>query len=154
MRALKKKRRWTTAFAAVTMALALSLPVSAAECGFADGGYCVDKIFSETMRVVNESKFKDKDSLTSGTILTDLTGGTLVYTNYDALWSGMVKTGAVTEEEKKTAFEEAGKAGGTKIAGVNLVVLGARTLQKLVDLQILTLEDAQKILNNAKEGKI
>ncbi|MBX7149888.1 hypothetical protein K1X76_12525 [bacterium] len=126
----------------------------AEECGFVDGGYCVDKVFNETMRVVNESSFKDKASLTSGTILTDLTGGTLVYTNYDALWSGMLKAGAVTEEEKKTAFDEAGKAGGTKIAGINLVVLGARTLQKLVDLQILTLENAQKILNDAKEGKL
>ena len=129
----------------------IAISARAEECGFADGGYCVDKIFSETMRVVSESSFKDKAPLTSGTILTDLTGGTLVYTNYDALWNGMVTAGAVTEEEKKTAFEEAGKAGGTKIAGINLVVLGARTLMKLVDLQILTLEDAQKILNDSKE---
>jgi hypothetical protein len=31
------------------------------------------------------------------------------------------------------------------------VVLGARTLQKLVDLKFITLEQAQQILNGAKK---
>ncbi|MBX7149880.1 hypothetical protein K1X76_12485 [bacterium] len=140
--------------------LFLSLNARAEECYFKDGGYCVSQIFNSTRQAIDESKNEKAEQIKQGIskngygplgITLPVNEGTFIYVSYDVLWDWMVTGGAVLAEDKTTAFNEASKAGGTKIAGVNLVVLGARTLQKLVDLQILTLEDAQKILNEAKE---
>ncbi|MBX7149861.1 hypothetical protein K1X76_12390 [bacterium] len=145
--------------------LLFSLSIRAEECGFADGGYCVDKILNETIRIVNESPLEKVNLIKKemaetgfgklgGMILTEsmVTDGSFTYTRYETFWNWMVKSTVATEKEKSAAFDEASKSGGTKIAGANLVVLAARTLQELVNLQILTLQDAQKILNDAKEG--
>ncbi len=121
----------------------------AQNCPVVMGGYCLKTIWNETDRAIRinttepivEETTKSTDSLPSETDY---------YGYYEKLWQNLVQKGLATEEESKKAFEEASKAGGTKIGGVNLVVLAARTLQKLVDLKMLTLEQAQGILNGAR----
>ncbi len=126
--------------------LASPLLLRAQECAYRDGGYCVSAIADQAAK-------KLKKEVTTETA----TEGTAYLTYYEKLWNQMVREGNATTKERESAFKEASRAGGTKIGGVNLVVLGARTLQKLVDLQLLTLEEAQGILDQSKDpvkGKI
>lgn len=125
-------------------------PAQAESCQWEDGGYCVETLARETLRVVKES-VDPKTQLNlpeAQTVPDSLSGGIPYYNFYDALWSSGLF------QDKQTTFEEAAAAGGTKIGGVNLVVLGARTLQRLVDLKFITLEQAQQILNGARGQKL
>jgi hypothetical protein len=128
-------------------------------CAWEDGGYCVETLARETLRVVKEAVDPKTESIRQETLPKlnlpeaqttpdSLSGGIPYYNFYDTLWSSGLL------QDKQDAFEEAVAAGGTKIGGVNLVVLGARTLQKLVDLKFITLEQAQEILNGAKRQKL
>ena len=65
----------------------------------------------------------------------------------------MVESKLATKEDKEKVFKLARDSGGTKIGGVNLVVLSAGTLQQMVDKKILTKDEAQKILNDARISK-
>lgn len=119
-------------------------------CPWGDGGYCVDTLARETLKVIQgkaESKTEaiSKLSLPEAQAAPDaLSGGIPYYNFYDTLWlSGLF-------QDKQATFDEAAAAGGTKIGGVNLVVLGARTLQRMVELGWLTMEQAQGILDQAK----
>lgn len=124
-------------------------------CPWGNGGYCVDTLAHETLRVVKEAVDPKTESVRQETLSRlnlpeaqtapdSLSGGIPYYNFYDTLWSSGLF------QDKQTSFEEAATAGGTKIGGINLVVLGARTLQKLVDLKFLTLEQAQAILEQSR----
>ena len=131
--------------------------LKAAECDFQDGGYCVDAISKETFQAIEKSSGEAAGRIRAAGEKTGfgklnemvLTPSSL-YVQYETLWDGLTQAGMASESEKKTAFEEAGEAGGTKIGGVNLVVLAARTLQKLADLKLLTMEEAQGILDRSR----
>lgn len=130
------------------------------KCSWIDGGYCVDLLVKETTQVIKADTSETTKVLRAGIeekrisetedSLDSLPAGTTYYGYYESLWIALVKAGLAEERERVAAFEEAAAAGGTKIGGVNLVVLAARTLQKLVDLKWLTLEQAQEILNRAR----
>lgn len=133
-------------FTILFFGLLYGYPAQAEPCQWEDGGYCVDTLARETLRVVKESVDpKTELRLPEAQTAPDaLSGGIPYYNFYDTLWSSGLF------QDKQTTFDEAAAAGGTKIGGVNLVVLGARTLQWLVDLKFLTLEQAQQILNGAR----
>ncbi|MBI4126451.1 MAG: hypothetical protein HY465_03060 [Deltaproteobacteria bacterium] len=128
-------------------------PLRADDCAWEDGGYCVATLAQETLRVI-EKVPDEKVHAMAGVVrepppsTTDhLTGGIPYYNFYDALWS----SGFLPE--KQAAFDEAAAAGGTKIGGVNLVVLAARTLQAMVDVQWITMEQAQAMVEQAHTGR-
>lgn len=131
----------------------LSGLLNAQTCAYRDGGYCVSAIADQTaiklgMQRVSLDSAKLGDAVrTSEGVL----GGTEYLNYYETIWDEMVKDGKATAQDRTKAFEEAEKAGGTKIGGVNLVVLSAMTLQQLVDKKILTKDEAQNILNGAKQ---
>lgn len=137
-RAVKKFRL----FLILCFLTGLPKALPAAECGFRDGGYCVDAIWRETSEKTGFSSLDETAPTVSS-----------LYTRYEALWDRLVQTATASESEKKAAFEEAGMAGGTKIGGVNLVVLAARTLQKLADIKVLSLEEAQGILERSRRSQ-
>ncbi len=129
----------------------------ASTCPWKDGGYCVDTLARETLKVIQGAADPQTDAARQAIVsklalpegqaaIEGLLGGGSAYFNfYDGLWSSGLFS------DKKTVFDEATAAGGTKIGGVNLVVLGARTLQRMVDLKWLTMEQAQQILNGARK---
>ena len=140
----------------LTATLLSASPVQAdSTCPWGDGGYCVDTLARETLKVVKEAvdpktesarqEVVSKLTLPEGQAASDgLSGGISYFNFYDGLWaSGLLA-------DKKATYDEAAAAGGTKIGGVNLVVLGARTLQRMVELGWLTMEQAQGILNQAR----
>ncbi len=127
-------------------------------CPWEDGGYCVDTLARETLKVIQgaadpktesvREEVVSKITLPEGQAAPDgLSGGSAYFNFYDVLWSSGLL------QDKKAAYDEAAAAGGTKIGGVNLVVLGARTLQRMVELNWLSVEQAQQILNGAKRQK-
>lgn len=122
--------------------LLIPLTTRAENCPVVMGGYCLETLWQETKKAIEAEALEP--------VQESLSTETTYYGYYETFWRKLVDRGLVTDEESKQAFEEATKAGGTKIGGVNLVVLAARTLQKLVDLKILTLAEAQGILNGAK----
>lgn len=131
----------------------LLIPITAIaqNCPVSMGGYCLETLWQETNKAMQTGTAAEASILEiPSPIQESVTSETTYYGYYETLWQNLVEKGLATDEENKKAFEEATKAGGTKIGGVNLVVLAARTLQKLVDLQVLTLDQAQKILNGAK----
>ena len=143
--------------------LSLSPGLQATECGFQDGGYCLNPILKETLQAIEKSSSEKAAQIRAaqekigfgkldGMVLmaSMVENGTYLYIQYEMLWNRLIEAGVVSESERKAAFEEAADAGGTKIGGVNLVVLGARTLQKLVDLKFITLEQAQGILEQSR----
>ncbi len=141
----------------LTVTLLSASPVQAeTTCPWEDGGYCVDTLARETLKVIQVATDPKTDSIRQETLLKlnlpeaqtapdPLSGGILYYNFYDTLWSSGLF------QDKQAAFAEATAAGGTKIGGVNLVVLGARTLQKLVELKFITLEQAQAILEQSRK---
>ena len=139
---------------AMTITIAMVSVAHAQACAYRDGGYCVSAIADQTAKklgvptetaVWGKSKWDETLWAPEG-----LLGGTNYLNYYQNIWNQMVKNGKATEQERKQAFDEARKAGGTKIGGVNLVVLSARTLQQLVDKKIMTKDEAQNILNEAR----
>ncbi len=105
-------------------------------CPWGDGGYCVDTLARETLRVVKEAvdpktesirqEVVSKLTLPEGQAASDgLSRGISYFNLYDTLWSSGLF------QNKQATFDEAAAAGGTKIGGINLVVLGARTLQRM-----------------------
>ena len=148
--------------AALIMGIASSLillaNISIAQtCAYQDGGYCVSAIAEVTAKklsVPTETAAWDKAKWGEAVWADEgVLGGTNDLNRYQNIWNEMVKNGKATEQEREQAFDEAKKAGGTKIGGVNLVVLSAATLQQLVDKNLMTKEEAQTILNNAKTGE-
>ena len=82
------------------------------------------------------------------TVPEGLSGGISYFNFYDRLWlSGLF-------QDKQAVFSEAAATGGTKIGGVNLVVLGARTLQRMVELGWLGLPQAQAILEQSRKEEL
>lgn len=139
---------------AMTVIIAVAGLVHAQTCAYRDGGYCVSAIAEVTAKKLSVptemaawGKSKGEGVLLAGE---GVLGGTNYLDYYENIWDQMVKDKKATDEERKRAFDEAKKAGGTKIGGYNLVVLSARTLQQLVDKKIITGEEAQGILNTAK----
>ncbi len=135
----------------ILLASLLSASSASAACPWEDGGYCVDTIARETLKAIQvasdpatETARKEMAAkLTLPEVQTTtegLSGGSIYFNFYDVLWSSGVLA------DKKVAYDEAAAAGGTKIGGVNLVVLGARTLQRMVELNWLTMPQAQAIL--------
>lgn len=132
-------------------------PAKAETCLWEDGGYCVSTLARETLRVIREATKTEsaREEIASKLILPEgeggatsqdpLSGGVPYFNFYDSLWSSGLL------QDKQTAFNEASAVGGTKIGGVNLVVLGARTLQRMVDLGWLNLDQAQAVLELSRE---
>jgi len=142
---------------AVCLLIITAKAVHAQVCTYRDGGYCVSAIADQTAKklgvptetaVWGKSRWDEALWAPEGVL-----GGTNYLNYYENIWNQMVKKGKATEQERKQAFDEAKKAGGTKIGGVNLVVLSARTLQQMVDKKIITRDEAQSILNAAKISK-
>ncbi|MBX7149572.1 hypothetical protein K1X76_10880 [bacterium] len=129
----------------------------ASECGYIDGGYCLSNMIAEACFLIeSRTEIKDKITLAGSDTdfrqaLTNFRDPNLIYMQYEIVWDLLIKNSLATEEEKKKSFDEASKVGGTKIGGANLVVLGALTFQKFVDLKLVTIEEAQKFLDEAKE---
>jgi len=139
---------------AMTITIAMASVAHAQTCAYRDGGYCVSAIADQTAKklgvptetaVWGKSKWDEALWAPEGVL-----GGTNYLNYYENIWNQMVKNQKATEQERKQAFDEAKKAGGTKIGGYNLVVLSARTLQQLVDKKIMTKDEAQSVLNAAK----
>lgn len=126
-------------------ALAMLLPVAvkADECPFRDGGYCVAVLTATTSGIIANWIPIDKKEISSS-VASNLN-------HYESLWDDMIKAKRATEQEREKVFLEAKKAGGNKIGGINLVVLAAGTLQHLVDKDVVTQEEAQRILDEAKK---
>lgn len=132
--------------------IALNGEVHAQTCAYRDGGYCVSDIASQTARKLGIHFENTKwEYLSAGDMAEGVWGGTPYLNYYEGIWNKMVQSGKATEQDRKRAFDEAKKAGGTKIGGVNLVVLSAMTLQQLVDKKVLTKDEAQSILNGARQ---
>lgn len=122
-------------------------------CVYQDGGYCVSTLTATTSGLVEEKI--DANHIFTGIRQEtgqedNLVAGTDYLEFYKSIWDKMIKSKLATNEDREKVFKLARDAGGTKIGGVNLVVLQAGTLQQLVDKKILTKEEAQKTLNDAK----
>ncbi len=91
----------------------------------------------------------DKKDIASGLDKVQ-TDGVASLNYYESFWNLLIKNGKATQKDRDQAFEEAGKAGGTKVGGVNIVVLAARTFQFLIDKGVMTKEEAQKTLDEAR----
>ncbi len=142
--------------ASLLVLLAITTFVHADDCAYRDGGYCVAFIAKETAKklsIPTETAMWGQSRWNKSLWATDVAmDGTNYLNYYENLWDQMVKNGKATIKDRETTFEEAKKAGGTKIGGVNLVVLAAKTLQHLVDKGALTKEEAQGILNRARSA--
>lgn len=147
-----------------TLWIVNSSPVVAESCAYRDGGYCIDRLLGKTItaienssnkKVATFSKTKGKQGFGKyeGQIITksSVGNGTFFYMYYETLWNWLVKSGILNNQNRQQVFVEASKAGGTKTGGVNLVVLGAGTLQQLVEKGFITTEQAQSILNQSKQ---
>lgn len=135
----------------VATAFGLAMTANAAhakDCDFEDGGYCIPSIVEGTITQLKVGDLKAGwIEFSADEKITGVDG--LEY--YEKLWEQLIESGKATEEEQTAVFEKAEESGGTKIGGVNLVVLAAGTLQHLVDKKLMTREEAQAILNEAKE---
>lgn len=133
------------------VSLAITSVVNAEECAFQDGGYCVPVIANTTAGTVVKWVAMDKRSAIMDFDKKEgQLAGVTILNYYESLWDELVKAKVATQKEREEVFDKARKAGGTKIGGVNLVVLAAGTLQQLIDKDILTKEEAQRILDEAK----
>ena len=134
-----------------SLSLAMTSIVHAQVCAYQDGGYCLSEIASQTAKklgVPTETMVWEQSNWGEA-----LWGGTAYLNDYENIWDRMVKEGKAATQDREKAFAEAKAAGGTKIGGVNLVVLSAATLQQLIDKNLMTKNEAQTILNNAKIGE-
>lgn len=145
---------------ALIMGIALSLSLlamtsMAQTCAYQDGGYCLSTITVTTSGYITEKERIDADQIFTGIQQAPSSGNTLIdgisYLEfYKSLWDEMIKSGKASKEEKEKVFKLAEDSGGSKIGGVNLVVLAAGTLQHMVDKGVITQQEAQKVLNDSK----
>lgn len=129
--------------------------VHAQDCAYQDGGYCLSTITATTSGYITEKERIGADKIFTGIQQAPSSGNTLIdgisYLEfYKSLWDEMIKSGKATEEKKEEVFKLAEESGGSKIGGVNLVVLAAGTLQHMVDKGVITRQEAQKVLNDSK----
>jgi hypothetical protein len=133
--------------------LAMTALAQAEVCAYQDGGYCLSDIASQTTRALEGKPAQPDMAPKPGKkTISGMEGGTTYLNYYENVWDAMVEDGRATEGQREEAFARAKAAGGTKIGGYNLVVLAAGTLQHMVEMKIVTKEEAQEILNRAKKG--
>jgi len=135
------------------------IPCGLCSDGAVIGGYDVQKIAQTTLKVLHEKKVlpdkqfseferllpaKQSDPLASGTSIIDL---------YDKLGAFLVEKAIASEEDITAAKKTAAESGGLKIGGYNPVVLSASFLNILVKGNIISLSDAQAVLDSSKIAK-
>lgn len=123
------------------------------------GGYDVAAIAASTAGALQKKKeladvpaaeltapagTEPSDALASGSAIVDF---------YDRLGNLLIKRGLVTAGEIENAKQAAVKSGGLKIAGYNPVILAASFLNLLVEKGMISLPEAQSILDSSKKTK-
>jgi len=135
------------------------IPCGLCSDGAVIGGYDVQKIAQTTLKVLHEKKVlpdkqfsefekllpaKQSDPLASGSSMIDL---------YAQLGAYLVEKAIASEEDIAAAKTASAESGGIKIGGYNPVILSASFLNILVTKNIISLSEAQSILDSSKISK-
>lgn len=126
-------------FTLLTVTCAVSVAETLGECTYWDGGYCVSKLTSEIADLVR-ADFGEPNTVE----------GAKYFQRLESIWNILIEKNLAMKEDMDRAFVEADKATGVKIGGANLIVLSAWTLHQMVYKNIITKDDAQKILSGAR----
>lgn len=120
------------------------------------GGYDLEKIEASTVESLTKSGIVtaadeiDVSSVVTTVSKDPLVRGTDIIAFYDRLGAILVKKKILSQQEITVAQNVASKSGGMKIGGLNPVVLAASYLDLLVKKQIISLSEAQNILDTSK----
>jgi len=127
--------------------------------GVVAGGYNVQKIAEETLKILQEKKvLSDKslgefEKLLPAEQIDPLASSSSIIDLYDRLGAYLVERGIASEEDVTAAKIASAESGGIKIGGYNPVVLSASFLNILVKKDIISISKAQFILDSSKMTK-
>lgn len=146
---------------ALTVAFALSLLIPKGFCRDAGsaGGYNVTRIAVATLDILKEkgilpeSSFKEFSKLLPAKQTDLLSSGSSVIDLYDRLGTFILEKGISSQDDISAAKRLAAEGGGLKIGGYNPVVLFASFLDILVQKDVVSLSEAQHILDESMIGE-
>ena len=131
----------------VLIGFILPIQSKAEDCKAWMEGYCLSKIAEQTVKALPQ---KIEISLPQDQEENELIVGNDYLSFYNNLWDKLITNNLATAKEKTKAYDMAAKSGGTKIGGVNLVILAAQTLEQLSNKKIISMRKAQEVLDHAK----
>ena len=120
------------------------------------GGYDVSKIAMATLdnlkgeKALTDEQYSDLSKMLVAEPADPLAWSTSYIDLYERLGALLVERGVATKENVESIYAAAREGGGAKIAGINPVVLAAGFLDLIARKGILSLPQAQSILDSAK----
>ena len=124
--------------------------------GVVAGGYDVARIAGATLnvlkekKILSESSFNNLEKLLTPDSKNPLASSSSIIDLYDKIGTYLVEKGIASQEDITAAKTAAAQSGGIKIGGYNPVILSASFLNILVKKNIISLSEAQSILDGAK----
>lgn len=121
------------------------------------GGYDLDKIAAATVEGISKAGLIDRKEAALLALPVEssskdpLVRGADVIRFYERIGTVLIEKQLATQQDIETTKKMAAESGGLKIGGLNPVVLAASYLDLLTRNGVITLSEAQSILDSAKK---